>query len=58
MDVINELYQQVVGIPDDRMGEEICACVILKPGNGNLSESKLKEKIIDFCKGKVSKLIR
>ncbi|GAB1601563.1 acyl-CoA synthetase family member 2, mitochondrial-like isoform X1 [Argonauta hians] len=35
---------QVVGVPDDRMGEEVCACVQLKEGS-QCSESEIKE----FC---------
>lgn len=39
---------QVVGVPDDKMGEEISAWIILKP-NQTMTESELRE----FCKGKV-----
>ncbi|KAM7069175.1 medium-chain acyl-CoA ligase ACSF2, mitochondrial isoform 1-T1 [Molossus nigricans] len=40
---------QVVGVKDDRMGEEICACILLKPG-----EETTPEEIKAFCKGKIS----
>jgi len=37
------------GVPDKRMGEEICACIRVKEGM-SVSEQELK----DFCKGEVS----
>ncbi|XP_025136116.3 medium-chain acyl-CoA ligase ACSF2, mitochondrial isoform X2 [Bubalus bubalis] len=40
---------QVVGVKDDRMGEEICACIRLKEG-----EKTTAEEIKAFCKGKIS----
>ncbi|XP_054754195.2 medium-chain acyl-CoA ligase ACSF2, mitochondrial-like [Lytechinus pictus] len=40
---------QVVGVPDERMIEELCACVKLKAG-----ESCTKEEIQEFCRGKLS----
>ncbi|XP_069056171.1 medium-chain acyl-CoA ligase ACSF2, mitochondrial [Pleurodeles waltl] len=40
---------QVVGIDDERMGEEVCACVRLKEGQ----ECKAEE-IRAFCKGKIA----
>uniref|UniRef100_A0ABI8AD04 Medium-chain acyl-CoA ligase ACSF2, mitochondrial n=1 Tax=Felis catus TaxID=9685 RepID=A0ABI8AD04_FELCA len=39
---------KVVGVKDDRMGEEICACIRLKKG-----EKTTAEEIKAFCKGKV-----
>lgn len=39
---------QVVGVKDDRMGEEICACIRLKDG-----EETTAEEMKAFCKGKV-----
>lgn len=39
---------KVVGVKDDRMGEEICACIRLKKG-----EKTTEEEIKAFCKGKV-----
>lgn len=40
---------QVVGIPDQRWGEEVCAVVILKPDT-QLDEPAVK----DFCKGRIA----
>eukprot|EP00057_Strongylocentrotus_purpuratus_P027013 XP_011681487.1 PREDICTED: acyl-CoA synthetase family member 2, mitochondrial-like [Strongylocentrotus purpuratus] len=40
---------QVVGVPDERMIEELCACVKLKAG-----ETCEKEDIREFCRGKLS----
>lgn len=40
---------QVVGVKDNRMGEEICACIRLKKG-----EKTTAEEIKAFCKGKIS----
>lgn len=40
---------QVFGIPSDRLGEEVCAWVIAKPGT-DLSG----EDIRDFCKGQIA----
>ncbi|KAF6035324.1 ACSF2 [Bugula neritina] len=40
---------QIVGVPDKRMGEEICACIRVKEGM-SVSEQELK----DFCKGEIS----
>ncbi|XP_036912728.1 medium-chain acyl-CoA ligase ACSF2, mitochondrial [Sturnira hondurensis] len=40
---------QVVGVKDNRMGEEICACIRLKDG-----EEATPEDIKAFCKGKIS----
>ncbi|XP_067144308.1 medium-chain acyl-CoA ligase ACSF2, mitochondrial-like [Centruroides vittatus] len=42
-----EVY--VVGVPDIRMGEEICACIQLKP-NQKITENDVKE----YCKDKIS----
>ena len=39
---------QVIGVPDERLGEQVCACVILNEGQ-EASEQDIK----DFCKGKV-----
>ena len=39
----------VVGIPDDRMGEELCAWVRLKPG-----ASADAEDIREFCRGQIA----
>lgn len=40
---------QVVGVPDARFGEELCAWVVLKPGQ-SLSEDELRE----FCRGRIA----
>ena len=40
---------QVVGVPDARFGEELCAWVVLKPGQ-TLSEDELRE----FCRGRIA----
>jgi fatty-acyl-CoA synthase len=40
---------QVVGLPDERFGEEICAWVRLRPGE-KLAEEDLKE----FCRGRIA----
>jgi fatty-acyl-CoA synthase len=40
---------QVVGIPDVRFGEELCAWIVLKPGQA-LSEDDVKA----FCKGQIA----
>ncbi|NXE37226.1 ACSF2 synthetase, partial [Ptilorrhoa leucosticta] len=40
---------QVVGVKDSRMGEEICACIRLRPGR-DCTEEEIKA----FCKGKIS----
>jgi len=40
---------QVVGVPDPKYGEELCAWVKLKPG-----ESARPEEIQGFCKGQIA----
>ena len=40
---------QVVGVPDERFGEEVMAWVMLKPG-----ESATGEEIREFCRGKIA----
>ena len=40
---------QVVGVPDDRFGEELCAWVRLKPG-----ATVLEEEVRIFCKGQIA----
>jgi fatty-acyl-CoA synthase len=40
---------QVIGVPDARYGEELCAWIVLKPGEG-LSDEAVK----DFCRGQIS----
>ncbi|TQJ60088.1 fatty-acyl-CoA synthase [Arthrobacter sp. SLBN-83] len=41
---------QVIGVPDSRYGEELMACVILKPGAGPLTA----ESLADFCRGRLA----
>lgn len=40
---------QCVGVPDPRMGEELCACVVLRAG-----ETANDEDIRAFCRGKIA----
>jgi fatty-acyl-CoA synthase len=40
---------QVIGVPDERLGEELMACVIVKGGH-TLEERELR----DFCRGKIA----
>ena len=40
---------QVVGVPDERFGEEVMAWVMLKPG-----ESAEAEEIREFCRGRIA----
>ncbi|MBT2521447.1 AMP-binding protein [Arthrobacter sp. ISL-28] len=41
---------QVIGVPDATYGEELMACIILKPGAGPLDAAALA----DFCRGKLA----
>jgi fatty-acyl-CoA synthase len=41
---------QVIGVPDERYGEELMAWVILRPG-----ASATEEEVRDFCKGQVAR---
>ena len=40
---------QVVGVPDERFGEEACACVIVRDGH-----SIDPEEVREFCRGKIA----
>jgi fatty-acyl-CoA synthase len=40
---------QVVGVPDSRYGEELCACIVTRPGY-HLSEDEVR----DSCKGNIA----
>ncbi len=40
---------QVIGVPDEKYGEELCACIILKPGMQASSDD-----IRAFCTGKIA----
>ena len=41
---------QVIGVPDPKYGEELMACIILKPGAATLDAAALAE----FCRGKLA----
>jgi len=48
---------QVIGVPSQKYGEEICACVILKKGS-TLTEEEIKQKVHDnMAKHKVPSYI-
>ncbi len=48
---------QVIGVPDEAMGEEIMACVILKEGE-TMTEKEMKQYVLDhMAKHKVPKYI-
>jgi fatty-acyl-CoA synthase len=40
---------QVFGVPDPRLGEEVCAWIVLKPGS-----RAGEEEIKDFCRGQIA----
>ncbi len=40
---------QVIGVPDGKYGEEVCACVVLRPG-----EQASADEIRDFCRGEIA----
>ena len=41
---------QVIGVPDERFGEEVMAWVMLRPGETADSEEEIRE----FCRGKIA----
>jgi fatty-acyl-CoA synthase len=41
---------QVIGVPDAKYGEELMACIILKPGVSTLTEGDIAE----YCRGKLA----
>lgn len=41
---------QVVGVPDDRYGEEVCACIVMRPGRTALDAATVRE----FCSGRIA----
>lgn len=43
----------VIGVPDDRMGEEVCAFVILKAGVAD-PEHEVREQLLAFCKASIA----
>jgi len=40
---------QVIGLPDEKFGEELCACIILRPGT-----HATEEDIRAFCRGQIA----
>ena len=40
---------QVVGLPDKKYGEELCAWIIIKPG-----QNATEDEVRDFCKGQIA----
>jgi fatty-acyl-CoA synthase len=40
---------QCVGVPDEKYGEELCACIVLRPGM-----AADEDEIRDFCKGQIA----
>ena len=40
----------VVGVPDDKYGEELCAWIVLRPG-----EQATQEEIVAFCDGQIAR---
>ncbi|MFZ6849036.1 AMP-binding protein [Undibacterium sp. RuRC25W] len=40
---------QVIGVPDKKYGEELCALIILRPG-----EQVTEQELRDFCKGQIA----
>jgi fatty-acyl-CoA synthase len=40
---------QVIGVPDEKYGEEVCACIRLRPG-----ERATADEIRDFCRGEIA----
>jgi fatty-acyl-CoA synthase len=40
---------QVIGLPDGKYGEEVCACIVLRPG-----EQASADEIRDFCRGEIA----
>ncbi|XP_020913431.1 acyl-CoA synthetase family member 2, mitochondrial [Exaiptasia diaphana] len=40
----------VVGVPDHRLHEEICACVVLKETEEQSCDEKIKKELQDWCK--------
>ncbi|MCH6469227.1 AMP-binding protein [Sinomonas terrae] len=41
---------QVIGVPDEKYGEELMACIILKPG----AEPLAVEDLAEFCRGRLA----
>ena len=49
----SQLDEQVIGVPDDRLGEELCAWIRKKP-ESQITEAELKE----FCKKEVISILK
>lgn len=43
----------VIGVPDDRFGEAVCAWIRVKKAFEDHNSSTMTEEIVQFCKGKV-----
>jgi fatty-acyl-CoA synthase len=41
---------QVIGVPDERYGEIVCAWIVLKPG-----AEATEEDVVEFCQGKIAR---
>jgi fatty-acyl-CoA synthase len=41
---------QCVGVPDQKYGEELCACIVLRPGM-----QATTEEIREFCDGQIAR---
>jgi fatty-acyl-CoA synthase len=41
---------QVIGVPDERLGEEVCAWIVLRPG-----EQLDEEAVREFCRGQIAR---
>jgi fatty-acyl-CoA synthase len=40
---------QVIGVPDKKYGEEVCACIVLRAG-----QEATADEIRDFCRGEIA----
>jgi len=40
---------QVIGVPDEKYGEEVCACIVLRSG-----QQATADEIRDFCRGEIA----
>ncbi|WP_310766812.1 AMP-binding protein [Mycobacterium sp. Z3061] len=41
---------QVIGVPDDKYGEEVCACILMRPGRTALDADAVRR----FCAGRIA----
>ena len=44
------LEAAVIGVPDQYLGEAICAYIALKPGHGTGNDERFSEEIVAFCR--------